>query len=58
MLVIELGAWLTLALRRLYGDRLLPALAGAALLLLALLAMVSYQSRALFHLTFLTLLTL
>lgn len=50
LMVVGLGGWLALALRRVYGDGRVAALVGGALLLGALLGMISYQSRAVFEL--------
>lgn len=51
LMVLGLGGWLALALRRVYGDGRAASLVGAALLLGALLGMIAYQSRAVFELT-------
>lgn len=55
MLATGLGVWLSLAIRRVYGGSWVASIAGALVLLMALLAMISYQGRAVFELTLRTL---
>ena len=55
MLATGLGVWLSIAIRRVYGGGWMAAVGGALLLLIALLAMISYQGRAVFELTLRTL---